>query len=82
MLKEMHAHIEQTGLDLDDLGAGGRRTMTGSVARASLGAAKLPPPSQAVEMTDTDVKRDMTLGHFVEEESTGALRVFMQQVHQ
>jgi hypothetical protein len=82
MLKEMPAHIEQTGLDPDDLSAGGRRPTTGGGARAALGAAKLPPPSQAVEMTDTDVQRDMTLGHLVEEESTGALRVFMKQVHQ
>ncbi len=65
-LKEMHAHIGQTGLDADDLGAGGRRPMRGRVARASLGAAKLPLTSQAVEMTDTDVKRDMMLGHLVE----------------
>jgi hypothetical protein len=66
MLKEMHAHIEQTRLDSDDLSAGGRRSMTGSGARAALGAAELPPSSQAVKMTDTDVKRDLTLGHLVE----------------
>ena len=82
MRKEMHAHIEQTGLDSDNLGAGGGRPMTGRVARAALRAAELPSPSQAVEMTDTDIKRDMMLGHLVEEESTGALRVVMQQVHQ
>jgi hypothetical protein len=82
MLQEMHAHIEHTGLDSDDLGAGDRRPMTRRVVRAALGAAQLPPPSQAVEMTDTDVQRDMTLGHLVEEESTGALRVFMKQGHQ
>jgi hypothetical protein len=29
MLKEMHAYIEQTGLDSDDRGAGSRRPMTG-----------------------------------------------------
>ena len=82
MLKEMNAHIEQTGLDPDDLGAGGRRPMTRRVVRAALGAAEPPPPSQAVEMTDTDIKRDMTLGHLIEEESTGALRVVMKQGHQ
>ena len=82
MLKEMHPHIEQTGLEPDDLGAGSRRPRTGSGARAALRPAKLPPPSQAVEMTDTDVKRDMILGHLVEQESTGALRVCMKHVHQ
>ncbi len=52
------------------------------MARAALWSAKLPLTSQAVEMTDTDIEGRMTLGHLVEQESTGALRVFMQQVQQ
>ncbi len=78
MLKEMHAHRGQTGLDADAGGAGGRRTPWRGVARASLGAAKLPLMSQAVEMADTDVKRHMTLGDLVEQEPTGALGLFMK----
>jgi hypothetical protein len=66
LLEEMHAHIGQTGLYADDLGAGGRRPMRGSVARASPGSAKLPLTSQTVEMTDTDIEGRMTLGHLVE----------------
>jgi hypothetical protein len=54
--------------------------MTGAVARAALGAAKLPPTSQPVEMTHTDVKGRMSPGDLVAEEPTGALRVCMQQV--
>jgi hypothetical protein len=80
MLEEMHAHIGQTGLDADDVGAGGSRPMRRSVARASLGSTKLPLTSQAVEMADTDVKRRMTLGDLVEQEPTGALGLFMKQV--
>jgi hypothetical protein len=45
MLKEMHAHIEHTGLDSDDLGASDRWPMKRRVVRAALGAAELPPPS-------------------------------------
>jgi len=62
----MHAHIGQTGLYADDVGAGGRRPMTGGVARASLGSIQLPLTSQAVEMADTEVKRRMTVGYLVE----------------
>jgi hypothetical protein len=80
VLKEMHAHIGQTGLDADDAGAGGRRPMTGGMSRASLGSTKLPLTSQAVEMTDTDVKRRMALGDLVEHEPTGAQGLFMKQV--
>jgi hypothetical protein len=80
MLKEMHAHIGQTGLDADDVGAGARRSMTRGVARASLGSAKLPLTSQAVEMADTDVKRRTTLGDLVEQEPTGALGLYMKYV--
>ncbi len=82
MLKEMEAYRGQTGLYPDDLGPAGRWPMTGGVARAPLRAAKLPLTPQAVEMTDTDIEGRMTLGHLVEQESTGALRVFMQQVQQ
>ena len=78
MRKEMHAHIGQTGLYADDVGAGGRRPMTRGVARASLGSIQLPLTSQAVEMADTDVKRRMTVGYLVEQEPTGALGLFMK----
>ncbi len=78
MRKEMHADIGQTGLDADDVGAGGRRPRTRGVARASLGTTKLPLTSQAVEMADTDVKRRMTVGDLVEQEPTGALGLFMK----
>jgi hypothetical protein len=74
----MHAHIGQTGLDADDVGAGGRKPMTRGVARASLGSIQLPLTSQAVEMADTDVKRRMTVGYLVEQEPTGALGLFMK----
>ncbi len=80
MLKEMHARIGHTGLDADDVGAGGRRPMTGGVSRASLGSTQLPLTSQAVEMADTDVKRRMTVGDLVEQEPTGALGLFMKYV--
>jgi hypothetical protein len=79
MGKEMHTDIRQTGLYLDDLGSGGRRLMTGLVARAALGPIEMPPTPQPIEMPHTDVKGCMSLGDLVEQESTRALQVVVKE---
>ena len=74
MVEKMHPDIRQTGLYPDDLAMANHRPMTGDVARASLGAAKLPPTPQPVEMANTDVKGRMSPGDLVKEEGHTARR--------
>jgi len=80
MIKAMYPEIRQTRLYLDDLSSGGRRPMTGGVARAALGPIELPLTTQPIEMTHTDLKGCMSLGDLVKQESTRALRVVVKEL--
>jgi len=76
---EMHPDRRQTGLELDDLGSGGRRPSRRLVTRTALGSIELPPTPQAIEMAHTDVKGSMSLGDLVEQKSARALRVVVKE---
>jgi hypothetical protein len=52
--------------------------MTAVAARTALGPIELPPTPQPIEMANTDLYGGMSLGDFVEQESTRALWVVVE----